>query len=104
MSRRSCEDGPLLEDQETEGQRQLHSLLLQQLHTNVDFDRSENILFIFSICSVNVKQVQQYVENNEGKKKKNTNNSTLCSEDVSPRGRALPQQRSIGPLESRQQV
>lgn len=70
VSRRSSEDGPLLEDQETEGQRQLHSLLLQQLHTNVDFDRSENILFIFSIWTVNVKQVQQYnVENNEGKKK-----------------------------------
>nr|XP_046267790.1 RNA-binding protein 41 [Scatophagus argus] len=39
VSRRSCEDGPLLEEQETEGQRQLHSLLLQQLHTNVDIDR-----------------------------------------------------------------
>ncbi|XP_040908078.1 RNA-binding protein 41 [Toxotes jaculatrix] len=39
VSRRSCEDGPLLEEQETEGQRQLHSLLLQQLHTDVDIDR-----------------------------------------------------------------
>nr|XP_057943887.1 RNA-binding protein 41 isoform X2 [Doryrhamphus excisus] len=39
VSRRSCEDGPLLEEQETEGQRQLHGLLLQQLHTHVDIDR-----------------------------------------------------------------
>ncbi|XP_061754844.1 RNA-binding protein 41 [Nerophis ophidion] len=39
VSRRSCEDGPLLEEQETEGQRQLHGLLLQQLHTDVDIDR-----------------------------------------------------------------
>ncbi|KAF3705870.1 RNA-binding protein 41 RNA-binding motif protein 41 [Channa argus] len=39
VSRQSCEDGPLLEEQETEGQRQLHSLLLQQLHTDVDIDR-----------------------------------------------------------------
>ncbi|KAM7374001.1 hypothetical protein PAMP_006680 [Pampus punctatissimus] len=39
VSRRPCEDGPLLEEQETEGQRQLHSLLLQQLHTDVDIDR-----------------------------------------------------------------
>ncbi|XP_028277281.1 RNA-binding protein 41 isoform X2 [Parambassis ranga] len=39
VSRRACEDGPLLEEQETEGQRQLHSLLLQQLHTGVDIDR-----------------------------------------------------------------
>ncbi|XP_026229105.1 RNA-binding protein 41 [Anabas testudineus] len=39
VSRQSCEDGPLLDEQETEGQRQLHSLLLQQLHTNVDIDR-----------------------------------------------------------------
>ncbi|XP_041657484.1 RNA-binding protein 41 [Cheilinus undulatus] len=39
VSRRSCEDGPLLEEQETEGQRQLHNLLLQQLHTDVDVDR-----------------------------------------------------------------
>ncbi|KAI3374007.1 hypothetical protein L3Q82_022564, partial [Scortum barcoo] len=39
VSRRTCEDGPLLEEQETEGQRQLHSLLLQQLHTDVDIDR-----------------------------------------------------------------
>lgn len=41
VSRRACEEGPLLEEQETEGQRQLHSLLLQQLHTGVDVDRSE---------------------------------------------------------------
>ncbi|XP_040036557.2 RNA-binding protein 41 isoform X2 [Gasterosteus aculeatus] len=39
VSRQLCEDGPLLEEQETEGQRQLHSLLLQQLHTGVDIDR-----------------------------------------------------------------
>uniref|UniRef100_A0A3P9PEU6 RNA-binding protein 41 n=1 Tax=Poecilia reticulata TaxID=8081 RepID=A0A3P9PEU6_POERE len=39
VSRRTCEEGPLLEEQETEGQRQLHSLLLQQLHTGVDVDR-----------------------------------------------------------------
>ncbi|XP_047463513.1 RNA-binding protein 41 [Mugil cephalus] len=39
VSRQPCEDGPLLEEQETEGQRQLHSLLLQQLHTDVDIDR-----------------------------------------------------------------
>lgn len=39
MSRQPCEEGPLLEEQETEGQRQLHSLLLQQLHTDVDIER-----------------------------------------------------------------
>ncbi|XP_077597589.1 RNA-binding protein 41 [Stigmatopora nigra] len=39
VSRRPCDDGPLLEEQETEGQRQLHGLLLRQLHTQVDFDR-----------------------------------------------------------------
>ncbi|XP_034461708.1 RNA-binding protein 41 isoform X2 [Hippoglossus hippoglossus] len=39
VSRQACDDGPLLEEQETEGQRQLHSLLLQQLHTDVDFER-----------------------------------------------------------------
>ncbi|XP_035033727.2 RNA-binding protein 41 [Hippoglossus stenolepis] len=39
VSRQPCDDGPLLEEQETEGQRQLHSLLLQQLHTDVDFER-----------------------------------------------------------------
>lgn len=39
MSRPACEDGPLLDSQETEGQRQLHSLLVQQLHTDVDIDR-----------------------------------------------------------------
>ncbi|XP_058483523.1 RNA-binding protein 41 [Solea solea] len=39
VSRQACEDGPLLEEQETEGQRQLHSLLLQQLHTDVDIER-----------------------------------------------------------------
>ncbi|XP_030217517.1 RNA-binding protein 41 isoform X1 [Gadus morhua] len=39
VSRQACEDGPLLDSQETEGQRQLHSLLVQQLHTDVDIDR-----------------------------------------------------------------
>uniref|UniRef100_A0A3P8VV92 RNA-binding protein 41 n=1 Tax=Cynoglossus semilaevis TaxID=244447 RepID=A0A3P8VV92_CYNSE len=39
VSRQACEDGPLLEEQETEGQRQLHSLLLQQLDTDVDIQR-----------------------------------------------------------------
>ncbi|XP_030010563.1 RNA-binding protein 41 [Sphaeramia orbicularis] len=39
VSRQSCEDGPLLEEQETEGRRQLHNLLLQQLHTNVNIDK-----------------------------------------------------------------
>ncbi|XP_053702823.1 RNA-binding protein 41 [Synchiropus splendidus] len=39
VSRLSCDDGPLLEEQETEGQRQLHNLLVQQLHTGVDIDR-----------------------------------------------------------------
>ncbi|XP_061595091.1 RNA-binding protein 41 isoform X2 [Cololabis saira] len=39
VSRQACEEGPLLEEQETEGQRQLHSLLLQQLQTNVDIHR-----------------------------------------------------------------
>uniref|UniRef100_A0A3Q0RZK1 RNA-binding protein 41 n=1 Tax=Amphilophus citrinellus TaxID=61819 RepID=A0A3Q0RZK1_AMPCI len=39
VSRQPCEEGPLLEEQETEGQRQLHSLLLQQLHTDVDIER-----------------------------------------------------------------
>ncbi|KAM3869067.1 RNA-binding protein 41 [Diretmus argenteus] len=36
---RACDEGPLLEEQETEGQRQLHNLLLQQLHTDVDIHR-----------------------------------------------------------------
>ncbi|XP_069572318.1 RNA-binding protein 41 isoform X1 [Brachyistius frenatus] len=39
VSRQPCEDGPLPEEQETEGQRQLHNLLVQQLHTEVDIDR-----------------------------------------------------------------
>ncbi|XP_055004377.1 RNA-binding protein 41 isoform X2 [Boleophthalmus pectinirostris] len=39
VSRAECEEGPLFEEQETEGQRQLHSLLLQQLHTHVDIQR-----------------------------------------------------------------
>ncbi|XP_076836351.1 RNA-binding protein 41 isoform X1 [Brachyhypopomus gauderio] len=39
VARRACDDGPVPEEQETEGQRQLHSLLLQQLHTDVDIDR-----------------------------------------------------------------
>ncbi|XP_049322123.1 RNA-binding protein 41 isoform X1 [Astyanax mexicanus] len=39
VTRQVCEDGPVPEEQETEGQRQLHSLLLQQLDTGVDLDR-----------------------------------------------------------------
>ncbi|KAK3555143.1 hypothetical protein QTP86_009997 [Hemibagrus guttatus] len=39
VARRVCDDGPLPEEQETEGQRQLHNLLLQQLDTDVDIDR-----------------------------------------------------------------
>uniref|UniRef100_A0A3P9JE60 RNA-binding protein 41 n=1 Tax=Oryzias latipes TaxID=8090 RepID=A0A3P9JE60_ORYLA len=39
VSRRACDEGPLLEEQETEGERRLHGLLLQQLHTDVDIDR-----------------------------------------------------------------
>ncbi|XP_068186632.1 RNA-binding protein 41 [Antennarius striatus] len=39
VSRRPCEDGPLLDEQETEGQRRLHGLLLQQLHTDADVQR-----------------------------------------------------------------
>ncbi|KAG7321253.1 hypothetical protein KOW79_015668 [Hemibagrus wyckioides] len=39
VARRVCDDGPLPEEQETEGQRQLHNLLLQQLDTDVDVDR-----------------------------------------------------------------
>ncbi|XP_019903796.2 RNA-binding protein 41 isoform X2 [Esox lucius] len=39
MTRHACEDGPVLEEQETEGQRQLHCLLLQQLDTDVNIDR-----------------------------------------------------------------
>ncbi|XP_068600644.1 RNA-binding protein 41 isoform X2 [Brachionichthys hirsutus] len=39
VSRPACEDGPLLDEQETEGQRQLHGLLLQQLDTGVDLER-----------------------------------------------------------------
>ncbi|XP_017284637.1 RNA-binding protein 41 isoform X2 [Kryptolebias marmoratus] len=39
LSRQACEEGPVLEEQETEGQRQLQSLLLQQLHTDVDIQR-----------------------------------------------------------------
>ncbi|XP_069049735.1 RNA-binding protein 41 isoform X2 [Lepisosteus oculatus] len=39
VSRRSCEDAPAPEEQETEGQRQLRGLLLQQLDTAVDLDR-----------------------------------------------------------------
>ncbi|KAM9728889.1 RNA-binding protein 41 isoform 1-T2 [Menidia menidia] len=39
VSRQPFEEGPLLEEQETEGQRQLHSLLLQQLHTDANIDR-----------------------------------------------------------------
>lgn len=39
VTRRDCNDAPVPEEQETEGQRQLHSLLLQQLDTGVDIDR-----------------------------------------------------------------
>ncbi|XP_036379794.1 RNA-binding protein 41 [Megalops cyprinoides] len=39
VTRRSCEDAPIPEEQETEGQRQLHSLLLQQLDTEADLSR-----------------------------------------------------------------
>ncbi|XP_041949525.1 RNA-binding protein 41 [Alosa sapidissima] len=39
VTRRDCDDAPVPEEQETEGQRQLHSLLLQQLDTGVDIDR-----------------------------------------------------------------
>ncbi|KAL2094702.1 hypothetical protein ACEWY4_009421 [Coilia grayii] len=39
VTRRDCSDAPVPEEQETEGQRQLHSLLLQQLDTGVDIDR-----------------------------------------------------------------
>lgn len=64
VSRRSCEDGPLLEDQETEGQRQLHSLLLQQLHTEVDIDRSET----FCLDLQNVDLPQKVLHYNVGRK------------------------------------
>lgn len=40
MTRYACEDAPIPEEQETEGQRQLHNLLLQQLDTDVDIKRS----------------------------------------------------------------
>ncbi|XP_051536837.1 RNA-binding protein 41 [Myxocyprinus asiaticus] len=36
---RTSDDAPIPEEQETEGQRQLHNLLLQQLDTDVDIDR-----------------------------------------------------------------
>ncbi|KAG7484736.1 hypothetical protein MATL_G00053070 [Megalops atlanticus] len=39
VTRHSCEDAPIPEEQETEGQRQLHSLLLQQLDTEADLSR-----------------------------------------------------------------
>lgn len=39
VTRRDCNDAPVPEEQETEGQRQLHSLLIQQLDTGVDIDR-----------------------------------------------------------------
>lgn len=39
VTRHACEDGPVLEEQETEGQRQLHSLLVQQLDTDASIDR-----------------------------------------------------------------
>ncbi|KAI1903583.1 hypothetical protein AGOR_G00028700 [Albula goreensis] len=39
VTRHAGEDAPIPEEQETEGQRQLHSLLLQQLDTDADIDR-----------------------------------------------------------------
>ncbi|XP_036443965.1 RNA-binding protein 41 [Colossoma macropomum] len=39
VTRQVCDEGPVPEEQETEGQRQLHSLLLQQLDTDVNVDR-----------------------------------------------------------------
>ncbi|KAB5548671.1 hypothetical protein PHYPO_G00058260 [Pangasianodon hypophthalmus] len=39
VTRRVCDEGPVPEEQETEGQRQLHNLLLQQLDTDVNIDR-----------------------------------------------------------------
>ncbi|KAJ8266900.1 hypothetical protein GJAV_G00135940 [Gymnothorax javanicus] len=39
VTRHACEDDPIPEEQETEGQRQLHSLLLQQLDTEADINR-----------------------------------------------------------------
>lgn len=39
VTRYACEDAPIPEEQETEGQRQLHNLLLQQLDTDVDIER-----------------------------------------------------------------
>lgn len=39
VSHHECEEGPLFEEQESEGQRQLHSLLVQQLQTHVDIER-----------------------------------------------------------------
>uniref|UniRef100_A0A8C6SVT9 RNA binding motif protein 41 n=1 Tax=Neogobius melanostomus TaxID=47308 RepID=A0A8C6SVT9_9GOBI len=39
VSRPDCEEGPLFEEQESEGQRQLRSLLVQQLQTHVDIQR-----------------------------------------------------------------
>ncbi len=39
ITRHACEDVPIPEEQETEGQRQLHNLLLQQLDTDVNIDQ-----------------------------------------------------------------
>ncbi|XP_043077315.1 RNA-binding protein 41 isoform X2 [Puntigrus tetrazona] len=39
ITRHACDDVPIPEEQETEGQRQLHNLLLQQLDTDVNIDR-----------------------------------------------------------------
>ncbi|XP_067279641.1 RNA-binding protein 41 [Pseudorasbora parva] len=39
VTRHACDDVPIPEEQETEGQRQLHNLLLRQLDTDVNFDR-----------------------------------------------------------------
>ncbi|XP_048021302.1 RNA-binding protein 41 [Megalobrama amblycephala] len=39
VTRDACDDVPIPEEQQTEGQRQLHNLLLQQLDTDVNIDR-----------------------------------------------------------------
>ncbi|KAI2651100.1 RNA-binding protein 41 [Labeo rohita] len=44
ITRHACNDVPIPEEQETEGQRQLHNLLLQQLDTDVNIDRAVTII------------------------------------------------------------
>ncbi|CAM4671419.1 unnamed protein product [Leuciscus chuanchicus] len=39
VTRHACDDVPIPEEQETEGQRQLHNLLLQQLDTDANIER-----------------------------------------------------------------